>query len=475
MNVVVRNLRAYGAGIRRHRTVTALSVSLLAVAAVTGLVYLLENLAPTLSLGALYVLAVLPVAVLFGRAWAIAVSLGSMVVFNFAFIPPTFELTLHGGENWLVFAVYVVSGLLASDLASRARRRAREAEQREREAALLAELSTTLLAGATVEAELERAGDATARVMGLPFARIVLGEAPVVSARDIPVELFAGTRRIGTLILPPGTDPQAAASERFLPALASVLGFALDRERLAHEALEAEALRRSDSLKTALLRSVSHDLRSPLTAIRAVLGGLENPSLALDDEQRSDLVHTALLETERLDRMVRNLLDLSRLEAGAAHPRLRLETVEGLLERAITQIPAPQRRLDVTLPPRLPLVRVDGVQLERSLVNLLENALKFSPPPARVVVDAEWRGDEVAIRVVDQGPGLPSGEWESVFEPFRRRSSASGSQGAGLGLAIARGFVEANGGRLWAEPATTGGAAFVVAIQAAADPVDVAL
>ncbi len=194
---------------------------------------------------------------------------------------------------------------------------------------------------------------------------------------------------MGALYLPQGAEPNRIVSSRFLPALASVLAIAVDRERLAHEALETEALRRSDALKTSLIRAVSHDLRSPLTAIRAALEALESPALTLDQSHRAALVHSALVESERLDRMVRNLLDLSRLEAGAAPPAARVRTVESLLDQALAQLPPGERRVDLRLPAQLPLVQVDPAQLERVLVNLLENALKYSPPGSRVDIEVE--------------------------------------------------------------------------------------
>lgn len=468
MTALVRNIRAHVAGVGRHGTVAALCVSAGVIGAVTGLVFLLDGLAPVLSLGALYVLAVLPVAVLFGRIWAIGVSVASMVLFNFVSIPPTLTLTLHGSENWLAFAVYVVTGLLVADLAARARRRARIAEDREREAALLAELSTTLLSGASVEAELSRIAEASARLLGVPAARIELGSTPPPPDSGLALPLRAGDRRIGTLVLASG-EVDASASVRFLPALASVVGIALDRERLAHEALETEALRHSDLLKTALLRAVSHDLRSPLTAIRASLEALASGELDLDESRRDALLQSALAESERLDRMVGNLLDLSRLQAGAARPAPRLRPIDGLLDAALRQFPLDERRIDVSCSGG-PLVNVDPAQLERVLVNLLENALKFSPADARVDVDVTQRGTEVLLRVADRGPGLPASERERVFEPFQRGAAARAGSGAGLGLAIARGFVEANGGRLWAE-ASGQGAAFVVALPASVDAV----
>jgi two-component system sensor histidine kinase KdpD len=473
VSTFVRNVRAHISGVGRRGTAAALGVSIVAVAAVTGLVFLLEGQAPVLSLGALYVLAVLPVAVLFGRGWAIGVSVVSMVIFNFVFIPPTLTFTLHGSENWLAFGVYVVTGLLVADLAARARRRARIAEDREREAALLAELSTTLLSGASVESELPRIAEASARLLGAGAARIELGSAAVAPGRGVALPLRAGDQLIGTLVLASGTGVDPSASGRFLPALASVIGIALDRERLAHEALETEALRRSDLLKTALLRAVSHDLRSPLTAIRASLEALASVELQLDERRRDALLQTALLESERLDRMVRNLLDLSRLQAGVARPALRLRPVDGLLDAALRQFPLDESRIDVSCTGG-PLVNVDPAQLERVLVNLLENALKFSPAGERIEVDVTQRGSEVLLRVTDRGPGLPASERERVFEPFQRGAAARAGSGAGLGLAIARGFVEANGGRLWAE-ASGEGASFVVALPTSADPVRAAV
>jgi two-component system sensor histidine kinase KdpD len=473
VTALVRSIRAHIASLGRHRKVAALVVSILVIGAVTGLVFLLDGLAPVLSLGALYVLAVLPVAVLFGRAWAIGVSVVSMLLFNFVFIPPTLTLTLHGSENWLVFAVYVVTGLLVADLAARARRRARIAEDREREAALLAELSTTLLSGASVEAELPRIAEASARLLGATGARIELGSAP--SPPDaVALPLRVGDQRIGTLVLTSGVAVDASASSRFLPALASVIGIGLDRERLAHEALETEALRRSDLLKTALLRAVSHDLRSPLTAIRASLEALTSVELQLDEGRRDALLHSALVESERLDRMVRNLLDLSRLQAGAARPAPRVRPIDGLLDTALRQFPLDEWRIDVACSRAVPLVNVDPAQLERVLVNLLENALKFSPADARVEVDVTQQGNEVQLRVADHGPGLSAVERERVFEPFQRGAATRAGSGAGLGLAIARGFVEANGGRLWAE-ASGEGATFVVALPASADPLRAAV
>lgn len=460
-------MRTEGASLVRHWTGKAL-VSVAAVAAVTGVVYLLRDFVPVLSLGTLYVLAVLPVAVFLGSAYAVVVSIMSMLAFNYFLLPPVGTFTLSGEENWLTLAVFLVTGLIVAALAATSRRRARLAEQREREAALLAEAAAVLLSGAEVSGELNRVADGAARVLLVRTARIELGSKAMPRADETALALRSGGRRVGTLYVSGARGPSLAARRRFLDALASLLAVAIQREELTQEALEAEALRRSDSLKTAILRAVSHDLRSPLTAIQAALEGLQSSSLDLGRADRERLLATALAGTRQLNRVVRNLLDLSRLQAGAARSEPTLRPIEGLVDQALVHVAA-HRRVDVLVPPDLPLVRVDPVQVEHALVNLLENALKFSPADSRVAVDVENLAGEVVVRVADRGPGLGAGEGEVVFEPFRHAATASGRKGAGLGLAIAKGFVEANGGRIWAESSPGEGASFFLAFPGATE------
>jgi K+-sensing histidine kinase KdpD len=359
---------------RPGRSYGELAVGLLASAGavvfVTAAIAELKPYVPVLSLGVLYVFAVLPVAVFWGIGLATLVSIASMLAFNWFFLPPTHTFQLRDGANWLALAVYLVTAIVVSALAARARRRAELAELREREAAALAE-----------------------------------------------------------------------------------------------EVLEAEALRRSDAIKTAVLHAVSHDLRSPLTAIVAAASGLANPELRLADSDRVELVTTIRSEADRLNRIVGNLLDLSRLESGVAAPHLELWPVEELVGRAVEQLGAEAERVIAEVDVDAPPVRVDAVQIERVLVNLLDNALKFSPPGSPVQVRADERGDELLLHVVDQGPGVAPGEREAVFEAFRRGGGAA-VRGAGLGLAIARGFSEANGARVWVEDDPWGGH-FVLALPAA--------
>jgi two-component system sensor histidine kinase KdpD len=446
--------------------------SVLAVATVTAAVGLFKSFVPVLSLGALYVFAVLVVAVGWGIAYAVPTAVASMLAFNWFHLPPVYTFSLDDGSNWFALAGFLAVAIVVSSLAASSRRRAAEAEQREREAAVLAGASTALLRGTRLDEELERVGDDAARVLGVSAGRIDLGprvRPPASGESPLPLEF--DSRVIGTLYIPSQELPEVGALHRFLPALASLLGVAAERERLAREALEAEALRRSDTIKTAVIRAVSHDLRTPLATIEAALGGLQG-TVALDEEDRAALLDTIAVELSRLKRLVENLLDLSRLQAGAATPNPELWTADELLAGALEEV-AGSERVTLTIPDDLPPARVDALQVQRVLANLLENALKFSPPNEPVHVRVTATRSELVFRVVDRGPGVPEHELERIFEPFHRAAGSRDRRGAGLGLAIALGFAQANGGRLWAESHTGQGASFALALPSVEIPAGV--
>src|SRR5438270_1618032 len=411
-----------------------------AVALVTGAIAVARPYVPVLSLGVLYVFTVLPVAVAWGLAYAIPVSVASMLAFNFFFLPPTHTFALRDNENWFALAVYLVTAVVVSELAARARRRAVEAEQREREAALLAQASDALRGGTEVADELERLAAPLADVLGVVSARVELGPS---SEHGYPLRV--GTRQVGAVVVPEGREPDPAVRNRLLSALASLVAVAVDRDELQREALEAETLRRSDAAKTTLLRAVSHDLRSPLTAIDAAASGLQSETLQLEDDDRRALLTTIRVESARLARLVENLLDLSRLQAGAAQPRPELWPPEELVAQALDELADADARIELELDEGVPPVQVDAAQIERVLVNLIENALKYSPPDAPVRVAVERREGEVLVRVTDAGPGLPAAELDRLFEPFLPGRRSDGREGSGLGLAIAGGFTKANG------------------------------
>ena len=437
----------------------AVLASVAAVALVTAAIALFKPYVPVLSLGVLYVFAVLPIAVLWGLWFALPVSVASMLAFNWFFLPPVHTFTLADSQNWFALAVYLSTAVVVSDLAARSRRRAAAAEQRERESALLAELATELLRGRELEDELGQIASKAAEVLGVERAEIELGSPHRPPRQSSPHLLEAAGRPVGT-IYTPESDTNVGIRQRFLPALAALLAVAVEREALEREALEAETLRRSDLVKTALLRAVSHDLRSPLTGVRTAVGALRNAELGLSRQDQEELLETIDLDSARLSRLVDDLLDLSRLEAGSADPQLEVWALDDLVHTAVESLGAKDR---VEVSGEAPLVSVDAGQIQRVVANLIENALKFSPADATVHLRITATRKEAIVRIVDQGPGLSEEHIERIFEPFYRREGDAGS-GAGLGLSIARGFAEANGGRVWAESRPGQGATFVLAL-----------
>ena len=377
-----------------RRTAGVLAVAV-AVAAVTGAIELFRPWVPVLALGVLYLFAVLPIAVVWGRLFAIGTSIASMLALNWFFLPPVHTFTLDDRENWYALAVYLAVGVVVADLAARARARAREAEQRERESASLADLSARFLSGVTVTDSLEEVAERVREILGLERARIELGPGHEPPRGESPLELRAGERLVGMLYAREGSGPNLAARRRFLPALASVLAVALDRERFAGEAVQAEALRRSDSIKTAVLRTVSHDLRTPLTAMRVAADALGDGSLELSEAERAELVESTRAELFRLERVVADLLDLSRLQAGATSPQRELWYVDDLVGRALDALGLDADRVTVAVGRDVPPVLVDPAHLERVLVNLIENGPQVHAPglvgSGRRTLDAKGR------------------------------------------------------------------------------------
>jgi two-component system, OmpR family, sensor histidine kinase KdpD len=460
-----------------RKRVFATALSLGAVALVTAAIFALEPIAPVLSLGVLYLLAVLPVAALFGLAYAVPISIVSLLAFNFFFLPPRHTFSLADSENWVALAVYLVTAIVVSGLADRARRRTAEAEQRRREATLAAEISALLLESHDVRPQLERIAGRVASMLGGTSGRIELHPTGFPYWEEIGLDLTVGEREVGRLFLVSSSPPDPEVAARVCATVASLLATAIEREELARhvresearrrsEAIEAESLRRSEAAKAAVLRSVSHDLRSPITAIMAASEVLESSGDSLATDERAELLASISAQVRRLDRLVSNVLELSRLEAGAANPLLELWTVDGLVARALDAVGPDNERIEVALPESAPPVHVDATQLEHVLVNLLDNALKFSPETDRVLVRADQLDGQVVVRVIDHGPGIAAEDREHIFEPFDRGGRTDGG-GSGLGLAIARGFAQLNGGTLWVESEPGNGSTFALALPAA--------
>ena len=456
---------------RRPPLVIGIVAAALGVALTTLLVYALKDVAPVLSLGVVYLLVVLVVATIWGAWLALATAVVSALAFNFFHIPPTGRFTIATGENWVGLIVFFLAAAGASWLAQVARKRELEADERRQEADLSAEMARLLLrGGGRLEETLPAVGARLAQSLGLGSATIEL-RAVEAGERSVVFPLREGTRQIGTLVLPAGAPETVLrrVQVRVAPSLEALLAAALERDALQAEVVETAALRRSDVIKTALLRSVSHDLRSPLTAILTSAEALHSSSLT--DAERSELAEAVGVEASRLSRLIDDLLDLSRLEADAADPHPEWCSVEEVVRAAIDDLQLPPGAFKLAIDADLPPVRADAAQLERAFANLLENAHRHSDGHP-VSVRARDVGGRIMLRFVDRGPGVPQAQRERIFEPFYRSgTTATGHRGSGLGLAIVRGFVEANGGKVWVESLPNQATSFVVELPLEETPV----
>lgn len=433
-------------------------MSVAAVAAITALNYALRELTPAVSTGVVYLLAVLLVSSYWGLWLGLFTAVTSTAAFNFFHLAPEGAFDIATPEHWVALAVFFVAAIVTSTLTNAVRAREEEAERRRAEADLAAEMARLVLGGSSIDVSLASVGERIAAAFGLADVKIELRWVDS-DERNKAIPLIVEGDRVGTALVPTAADAAAreALRERVIPELATLVAEVRRRGQLEQQVIETEALKRSDAVQKALLRSISHDLRTPLTAITTAVRGMS--STTLSDEARLELTSVAASETARLSRLVENLLDLSRLEAGNMEPRSEWCSVDEIMREAVRAMAEPIAGFDVLLPDDLPSLRADAAQLERAFANVLDNSARFAGQ-APVTVRALCSGAWLVVRIGDQGPGIAPKELEQIFEPFHR-SAEHDSDGSGLGLAIARGFVEANGGRLRAESQPGEGSTFV--------------
>jgi two-component system sensor histidine kinase KdpD len=416
---------------------------------------------------------------------ATAAALG-FLAFDLLFLPPYGHVKVHDRQDYLSLAVYLLIALVVSGLVGTRERRQAQAEQRERETRTLYELSSRLLVHDSLQATLERVAGTVRSLFDLEGCAVLLegddGRARLAAADgQVPADLSepGGTLvvplrtaggRVGAIVLlaDPSRPPRLGEAElRVLHAFANQAALAVERDRQQEERAQARVLADTDRLRTALLNSVSHDLRTPLSSIKASASSLLDPTVEWTPEQRREFLETIDQETDRLTRLVHNLLDMSRIEAGALDPRL--------VETALPDVTGPVVRLarsktsqpiDVDVPDDLPAVLVDPVRLDQVLTNLLDNARRYAGGEP-VTVQGRAVDGRVELRVVDHGPGIPEPERERVFDQFYRLrpGGRAPNDGTGMGLAISRGIVEALGGSIRVEDTPGGGATFVVSLR----------
>lgn len=421
-----------------------------------------------LPLASLLLLATTVLVALVGGRWpAVMAAMFGFINLNWWFTPPVRRLTIAEPRNLLALVVFVLVAVAVATVVDGASRRTEEAVRARAEAATLGALSRSVLTGQdTADAIVERARETFGQRSVVLLRRTASGWVRLAGAgigyADTPDQgdnqVAVDDDHVMVLI----GDPLRAADQRVLEAFAVQTSLVLEYRRLREHADRTVALERAEATSTALLRAVSHDLRTPLATVRTAVDGLR--SGVLDDADREVLASSAATSAEQLEHLIDNLLDLSRVQAGLVHPVLRPASLEECVPLALAGFSAEEVSNDVA--EDVPLVRTDPGLLERVVANLVSNAVRASAGVAPVRVLANVRREEVEIMVVDRGPGVPEEQREQMFEPFQRLDDSSPG-GLGLGLAVARGLAEAIGGRLSAEDTPGGGLTMVMAVPRA--------
>ena len=439
----------------------------------TALVALLNPIATPEGLGSIYLIAVIAVAIRHGQIAALAAAFLGVLTLNFFFIEPLHHLTISESDNVVALGVLLVAALVVGRLAAQSRERAAEAERRaeqaaarESEAAMFAEAATAALGG---HSQVVSGISSSLQAAGADELRLESSAAP--QPRDGETVLRLPTRTGSVWLYAAGSSDWSEADlNRIATPIARLIDVADERDRTAARGAEAEAARQADAAKTVILHAVSHDLRSPLTAIRTAAEGLREERTEREDQIA--LIDAIEAEAERLTRLIGNLLDLSRIEAGAVYPRTDWCDLLDVIATAVSQIQLAEseKRIQIELDGELPLVRADAAQLERVFANLIENALRYSPPDQPVRISGGVGAGKVVVRVIDRGPGVPVAQRDAIFMPF---NTGDEREGAGLGLAISKGFVEANGGELRLQADSPDGTAFAVSFPLVEQPATV--
>ncbi len=480
--------------------------AILLVALGTGLNMLFHpRISPT-NLVMIYLLNVVIVASYLGRGPAILASILSVLVFDYFFVPPYLTLVVSDTEYLLTFTGLLGVGLVISELTARARDQAEMARRREASTAALYGLSRDLAAAAGIDDILRAITQNVSQTFGrevvifLPDKDPEAGLKPYTyspnftpdeNERAVAVWTFQHRQSAGR-----GTDTLSASEARYLPlmtargvvgvlgakpmdasrhlsleqvrlmeAFANQAALAIERVQLADQARQAQLLKATEELQSALLNSISHDLRTPLVSITGSLSSLQEDN-NMDEETRQSLLETAREEADRLNRLVGNLLDMTRIEAGAIQVGRESSDVLDVIGTALETINSQlgNHPVKVDVPDDLPLVPMDFVLMERVLVNVLDNAIKYSPAQAPIEVQARLAGNDLQINVLDQGPGIPTRDLERIFDKFYRVQRPGYVRGTGLGLSICKGIVEAHGGSIYAKNRQDGGAIITIVL-----------
>ncbi|MBU3063817.1 sensor histidine kinase KdpD [Nocardia sp. NEAU-G5] len=458
----------------RERKLTSWAAALAVPAVITAVCfYFLDKHLDLAGESALFFIGVIGVALLGGVAPAsLSAVLGGLLL-NWFFVSPRYSLTIAELNNFLTIVVMAMVAVAVAALVDISKRRTSQARTASRQAELLTLFAGAVLHGADLPDLLEHARETFGmRAVSLANGDDVVacvGEEPARRVKDADTAIEAGDDEHWLLL---NGHSLTAADRLVLGAVANQAAGLVRQRQLSDEAQAAAGVLEADRLRRALLSAVSHDLRTPLAAAKASVSSLRSDDVEFSPEDTAELLETVEESVDQLTGLVGNLLDSSRLAVGVVKPQLKRVYLEEVVNRAVVGVGMGTRSLRRAVMDRVKVevgdvaVRADGGLLDRVLANLIDNALRYSPPDTPIRVTAEQTGDRVSLTVVDYGPGVPTGLEDQLFEPFQRLGDRDNSTGVGLGLSVVRGFVEAMGGTVHAEPTPGGGLTMVIDLPA---------
>ena len=478
-----RGLPKTRGGLPLRRRLAGYALAVVLAPLLTAILAILRNELNLTSDMLAFLLAVIAVALVGGFVPAVLEAIAGSLLLNFYFTPPIHKFTIAQANNALALGVFVVVGLVVSSIVDDAARRTKQAARASAESALLATTAGSVLRGqqalaavldrvkeafvmdsvTLLERGSGRAGAARGPAAGW-VAVATSGEHPVPRPEDADVEVPV----TDSLCLALRGRPLPATDRRVLGAFAAYAVAALEQQRLTAEAEAARPIAEADRMRTALLAAVSHDLRTPLASAKAAVTSLRSDDVQWGAEDHAELLATADESLDKLAHLVDNLLDMSRLQAGALSVFPRPADLEEIVARSLDDLGPAAKTVIVDIPDDLPEIAVDPAILERVIANLTANALRYSPRGQPPLLTASTLGDRVELRVVDRGPGIPEADRDRMFVPFQRLGDTDNTTGVGLGLALSRGLTEAMGGTL--EPDDTPGGGLTMSLSLPAVP-----
>lgn len=469
-----KNHTTHGASnLGARRLIAGYALGFLAPLAASGLLELTANFHGLPTEAMLMMTVVVTTAIIGGLIPAIISAVLSGVLLNLLFTPPLRTLTIADPENAFAIVLFVVVGIAVASVVDFAARSTTQARKARAEADALTVLSHSLLyAGDDLPHLLSSAVELFGARGAAIFATVDGVQQTIASAGTPPTSIDSAdmTMTIAettTLALCGG---RADASDRkLLKAYAAHAAVLAERGRAAQIEIERTQLVEGNKIRTALLAAVSHDLRSPLAAVKAAVSSLRNTNIKWSAQDEADLLETIEESTDRLEALVMNLLDMTRIQTGAISPTLTDVGLANIIRQSLASIPGSER-IDVKISDANLVVLADPGLLERVLANICENALKYSPPDVPIVIDAFATGDEVAIRIADSGPGIEPESFDRLFAPFQRLGDVPAGNGVGLGLAVAQGLADVMGATLIAEDTPGGGLTFILTLKSAKEP-----